>query len=58
MCTDVKLMLLKMRKLVYNLHLPSNMSIVFASFEYLKLSFSIKIPVTIAKIVFISYHSY
>ena len=50
----LQLMLLKMLlkiKLFGNLHLPSIMSIVFASFEHPKLPISTKIPVTLVQIV-------
>ena len=54
MCT-YNIMLLKIRKKLFgNLHFPSIMSIVFTSFKYPKLPISIKIPVTLQQIVYIS----
>ena len=40
-------MLLKIKKTIWNLHLSSIMSIVFASFKHPKLPISIKIPVVL-----------
>ena len=49
---NLQRMLLKIRKLFGNLHFPSSMSIVFTSFKHPILPITIKIPVTVLRIVY------